>query len=260
MEVPLGDFFAIGNGRFAPINSAVVVDIPLAALNCYWPMPFAKHARMTFTNDSDHELSLLTYQVDYETGAIPADSGYFHAQWRRARVQRNSPSYTILDGMKGEGRYVGTFLSWNQLSSGWSGEGEVKFYIDGDSELPTIVGTGTEDYFGADWGFPQNYSTQYVGAIWTNRSAGQGDHPMPQIPSNDYPAGSEWNLYRWHILDPITFHHDLKVTIQDLGWWPRAAISRSMMTSLPRRSGTKRSRTGRSRSCHRSVIDGYGKI
>jgi hypothetical protein len=220
VEVPLGDFFAVGNGKFAPITSAAVVDIPLAALNCYWPMPFAKHARITFTNDSDHELGLLTYQIDYEAGAIPPNAGYFHAQWRRERVQRSNPSYTILDGVKGEGRYVGTFLSWNQLSSGWSGEGEVKFYTDGDSDFPTIVGTGTEDYFGADWGFPENYSTPYVGAIWTNKNGVRGDHPMPATPSNDFPSGSEWSLYRWHIPDPITFHHDLKVTIQDLGWWP----------------------------------------
>ena len=127
VEVPIADFFAIGHGKFAPVNSSMVVDVPQASMNCYWPMPFGRHARITFTNDSDKDLPLLTFQIDYEAGPIAANSGYFHAQWRRARVSRTLPLYSILDGVKGEGRYVGTFLSWMQLSSGWAGEGEVKF-------------------------------------------------------------------------------------------------------------------------------------
>jgi len=115
-----------------------------------------------------------------------------------------------LDGVTGEGRYVGTFLSWTQLSNGWPGEGEVKFFIDGDAEFPTIAGTGTEDYFGADWGFPATYSTPYVGNVLEHKSRASGT----------YEAGMEWSLYRWHILDPINFHQNLKVTIQNLGWWP----------------------------------------
>lgn len=207
VEVPLADFFAIGHETFAPVNSAVVVDNPTSAMNCYWPMPFRKHSRITFTNDSDKVLPLLTFQIDYEVGAVPEDAGYFHAQWRRGRVERSNPSYTILDQVKGEGRYVGTFLSWTQLASGWAGEGEVKFYIDGDTQFPTIVGTGTEDYFGADYGFPATYSTLYVGNVLEHKS-------------KDYEAGMQWSLYRWHVPDPINFHKDLKVTIQDLGWWP----------------------------------------
>jgi hypothetical protein len=207
VEAPIADFFAIGHGTFAPVTSSMVVDVPQAAMNCYWPMPFARHARITFTNDSDKELTLFTFQIDYESGPIAQNSGYFHAQWRRARVSRTQPSYTILDGVKGEGRYVGTFLSWTQLSSGWAGEGEVKFYIDGDSQFPTISGTGTEDYFGADWGFPAIYSTPYMGNVLDHKGKDAG-------------LGTQWSLYRWHVPDPISFHKDLKVTIQDLGWWP----------------------------------------
>jgi hypothetical protein len=207
VEAPMSDFFAIGHETFAPVNSAMVVDNPTSSMNCYWPMPFRKHVRITFTNDSDKDLPLLTFQIDYEVGAVPREAGYFHAQWRRARVERNNPSYTILDGVKGEGRYVGTFLSWTQLASGWAGEGEVKFYIDGDVEFPTIAGTGTEDYFGADYGFPATYSTPYVGNVLDHKS-------------KSYEAGMAWSLYRWHVPDPINFHKDLKVTIQDLGWWP----------------------------------------
>lgn len=210
VEVPLPDFFAVGHDTFAPVNSAMVVDIPTNALNCYWPMPFRKHARITFSNDSSKELSLLTFQIDYDTGPVPKEAGYFHAQWRRARVERSNPRYVILDGVKGEGRYVGTFLSWTQLSNGWSGEGEVKFFIDGDSEFPTIAGTGTEDYFGDDWGFPTIFSTLYVGNILDQKGRVSGE----------YRSGMEWSLYRWHVPDPINFHKNLRVTIQDLGWWP----------------------------------------
>ena len=207
VEVPQSDFFAIGHETFAPVNSAMVIDNPMASMNCYWPMPFRKHAKITFTNDSDKELPLLTFQIDYQVGAVPQSAGYFHAQWRRAMSQRSNPVYTILDGVKGEGKYVGTFLSWMQLAKGWAGEGEVKFYIDGDTEFPTIVGTGTEDYFGADWDFPAIYSTMYLGNVLDHKS-------------KDYDVGMEWSLYRWHIPDPIIFHKNLKVQIQDLGWWP----------------------------------------
>jgi hypothetical protein len=208
VEVPMTDFFAIGNDRFAPVNSAAVTDNPTASMNCYWPMPFRKHVRITVTNDSDNPIPLLTYQIDYRLGPVPADAGYFHAQWRRAQVDRGNPVFTILDGVKGEGRYVGTFLAWTQLMTGWFGEGEVKFYIDGDTKFPTIAGTGTEDYFGADYDFPALYSTAYVGNVLD--------------PKSDNPDGGppQHSLYRWHIMDPIEFHKDLKVTIQDLGWYP----------------------------------------
>lgn len=208
VEVPLTDFFAIGNDRFAPVNSLAVIDEPTASMNCYWPMPFRKHAKITITNDSDEPLPQITYQIDYRLSPVPADAGYFHAQWRRATVNPADPVYTILDGVKGDGRYVGTFLAWTQLSTAWFGEGEVKFYIDGDTKFPTIVGTGTEDYFGASSGFPALYSTAYVGNVLD--------------PKNDDPYGGppQYSLYRWHIMDPVSFHKNLKVTIQDLGWYP----------------------------------------
>lgn len=208
VEVPMTDFFAVGNDRFAPVNSAVVIDNPLAAMNCYWPMPFRKHARITVTNDSDKPIPQMTFQIDYRVGPVPPEAGYFHAQWRRAQVQHSHPEFTILDGVKGEGRYVGTFLAWTQSMTGWFGEGEVKFYLDGDGKFPTIVGTGTEDYFGGSYGFPALYSTAYVGNVLDPKSVNSDGGP-PQH-----------SLYRWHILDPIEFHKDLKVTIQDLGWYP----------------------------------------
>src|SRR5690349_15519864 len=111
-------------------------------------MPFRKHARITFTNEAEKDLTLMTYQITNALADNPPNTRYLHAQWRRAVTSRSYPVHTIVDGIKGHGRYVGTFLAWTQLSDGWFGEGEVKFFIDGDAKFPTINGTGTEDYFG----------------------------------------------------------------------------------------------------------------
>ena len=209
VEVPVTDFFAIGHTKIASVNSLPVVVNQKSALNAFWPMPFRKSARMTLTNDNDNELPLVTYQITYAMTPIPENAGYFHAQWRRTTTDRAHPEHTILDGVKGHGRYVGTVLSWQQQSDGWSGEGEVKFYMDGDGKFPTIVGTGLEDYFGASFGFPERYSTPFLGNPFRS-----GPADGPDV------AGPKWPLYRWHIMDPINFQKDLKVTLQALGWWP----------------------------------------
>ena len=135
---------------------------------------------------------------------MPEAAGYLHAQWRRAVTERANPDYVIADGIRGQGKYVGTFLAWTQLSKGWFGEGEIKFYLDGDSRFPTICGTGTEDYLCGSYGFPENYNTAYVGV---HKCADEDGPP-------------KWSLYRWHLMDPIHFASDLRVTIQALGWWP----------------------------------------
>lgn len=204
IEVPAPDFFAVGHGKFAPVNSLAVVVNPKNALNCYWPMPFHKHVRVTFTNESpDQDLELLAYQIDYVETAVAANAATFHAQFRRARTDQQNP-YVILDGVRGQGRYVGTFLAWTQLSKGWFGEGEIKFFLDGDKEFPTICGTGTEDYFCGSYGFPQAFSGPYAG---TTLPADENANPP-----------SFWSLYRWHVMDPICYDKDVRVTIQALGW------------------------------------------
>ena len=142
VEVPLTDFFAVGHDLFAPVRSLAVVVNPTSALNAYWPMPFRKRAKITFTNESEKDLSLLAYQITYALTPVPQKSGYFHAQWRRSVTERDNPVHTILDSVKGEGRYVGTFLAWTQFSEGWFGEGEIKFFIDGDHDFPTICWYG----------------------------------------------------------------------------------------------------------------------
>ena len=205
IETPVADFFAVGHNLFAPVNSLAVVVNPKSAFNCYWPMPFRKRCRITFTNEDAEELGLLTYQITYAETEIPSNAGYFHAQWRRAVTDRQNPDYTIVDGIEGQGKYAGTFLAWTQLSDGWFGEGEIKFYIDGDAEFPTICGTGTDDYLCGSYGFPEIYSTPYVGNVLDHK----GDDGPPK-----------WSLYRWHIMDPVFFEEELRITIQALGWWP----------------------------------------
>jgi hypothetical protein len=213
VEVPLTDFFAVGHDLYAPVNSLAVIVNPTSALNCYWPMPFRRRARVTFTNEGDKDLGLLAYQITYAETEVPAEAGTFHAQWRRAVTERARPDYTILDGARGQGRYVGTFLAWTQLADNWFGEGEIKFYMDGDGAFPTLCGTGTEDYFCGSYGFPRPYSTAYVGSVLSPQREGDAD-------PNRYNGPRKWSLYRWHLMDPICYASDLRVTIQALGWWP----------------------------------------
>jgi hypothetical protein len=207
IEVPVTDFFAIGHDTFAPVNSLPVVVNPSSALNSFWPMPFRKHARITFTNDSDRDEGLLAYQITYTEGPVPANAAYFHAQYRQGSWANQNP-YVIVDGLKGQGQYVGTVLEVSQTDDVWFGEGEVQFYIDGDSDFPTISGTGTEDYFLFSYGFRQVRSTPYSGL--TLREGVRREDVGGT-------AGAKWTMYRWHIMDPIKFQEDLRITIEGLG-------------------------------------------
>lgn len=212
VEVPLGDFFACGHALRTHVNSLAVAVNPSGGFNSYWPMPFRRSARITIENQRWEDIGGFYYQITYALGEIGGDAAYFHAQWRRSVTPRSRPEHVVLEGVRGRGHYVGTYLAWTQLSNGWWGEGEMKFFIDGDSDDgPTICGTGTEDYFGGAWGFAdaggreQGYSTAFLGLPLVRHVAGE-------VP--------KYGLYRWHIMDPIRFTSDLRVTIQALGWWP----------------------------------------
>ncbi|MDI6828375.1 MAG: DUF2961 domain-containing protein, partial [Armatimonadota bacterium] len=205
VEVPLGDFFANGHALRVNVNSIPIAVNPNGGFNSYWPMPFRKRARVEIENQRWEEIAGFFYQITYELDEVPDDVGYFHAQWRRAVTPIEKPEHTILEGVNGKGHYVGTYLAWTQLANGWWGEGEIKFYIDGDKDNPTICGTGTEDYFGGAWCFGDTYSTAFLGYPLWRKEAGE-------VPKH--------GLYRWHVLDPIRFETNLKVTIQALGWWP----------------------------------------
>ncbi|MCD6339573.1 MAG: DUF2961 domain-containing protein [Verrucomicrobia bacterium] len=215
VECPVGDFFACGWGKYCQISSLAVCVNPGSAFNCYWPMPFRKSARITLENLDDKPMTLY-YQINYALAEVPKDAAYFHAQFRRMDPVPYKQVYTILDGVKGRGHYVGTYLAWESHAAGWWGEGEIKFYIDGDKKFPTICGTGTEDYFCGSYGFVTRgsdgkeryteFTTPYSG--------------MPQVirPDGLYQSQQRFGLYRWHIPDPIRFRKDLRVTIQALGW------------------------------------------
>ncbi len=205
VEAPLGDFFANGHGLRCNVNSLMVAVNPSGGFNCYWPMPFYRSARLTIENQGEQEIGGFFYQVDYALGELPEGLASFHAQWRISQTRRDYPEHVLLDGVRGEGQYVGTYLAWSQFSDGWWGEGELKFYLDGDDAYPTICTTGTEDYFGGAWCFGDTFSAPFSGYPLWQREAGR-------VPKH--------GLYRWHILDPVRFHQELRVTIQALGWWP----------------------------------------
>ncbi|MEN6406778.1 MAG: glycoside hydrolase family 172 protein [Thermoguttaceae bacterium] len=212
IEVPLGDFFACGLGQYCQINSLPVCVNPGSAFNCYWTMPFRKKAKITLENLNDKNM-LLYYQVNYALADVPDDAAYFHAQFRRVKKLAAKSVYTLLDGVAGRGQYVGTYMAWEACSPGWWGEGEIKFYQDGDKEYPTICGTGTEDYFCGSYNFHnkethryQTFSTPYTGLAQV-------------LPPDQYcQPNQRFGLYRWHITDPVRFEKDLRVTMQALGW------------------------------------------
>jgi len=211
VEVPIGDFFCNGWNERSNVNSLPIAVNPAGGMNSYWEMPFRKSAKITVENISEEDV-VLYYQVDYALTEVPDNAAYFHAQWRRTNPLAYKDVYTILDGVKGQGHYVGTYIAYQSNNNGWWGEGEIKFYLDGDDEYPTICGTGTEDYFGGAWNWEQPkgeygiYSTPYLG--------------MHQVikPDGLYKSQQRFGMYRWHIMDPIRFEEDLKVTLQALGW------------------------------------------
>lgn len=212
VEVPVGDFFGQGWGQFAQVNSAMIAVNPHGGFNSYWPMPFADGAWLTLENLSDDE-AIVYFQVTYEIGEQPG-SARLHAQWRRSNPLPEASPHVLLEGVQGRGHYAGTYLAWGVNSSGWWGEGEIKFYLDGDQAggHPTICGTGTEDYVGGAWNFDvpgqgyTTFSTPYLG--------------MPQVirPDGLYRSQQRFGMYRWHVPDPITFRSELAVDIQALGW------------------------------------------
>jgi len=211
VDVPLSDFFANANYKeYRQINSLAMCYNPYKGMNCYFEMPYFKSFRVEIENTGADEVRVY-YQIDCEEKKLPAESLYFHAQFRRVNPLPYKEVYTILDNIKGNGLYVGTYMHWGVKANGWWGEGEIKFYIDGDTDFPSICGTGTEDYFCGAYNFDVNgkyteFSSPYCG--------------LSKVGFTDetYHSQRYFDMYRWHITDPIYFKEDLRVTIQDLGW------------------------------------------
>lgn len=215
VECPLGAFFAMGHDEaHHAVTSAPVHVAPRGGLNCYWRMPFGAHARITLTHEGEAEFGLVAYRILYKLHEVSAEEGRFHAQYRHAVTERSRPVYTLVDGIRGRGCYVGTYLAWTALQSGWWGEGEVKFYIDGDTTQPTMADNGTEDYFGGSFGFSP-FNTE---ECWDHEQPFSGPYlgmPLAQLDSCRAPR--RYSLYRWHLEDSIGFAEDLRVEVQTLG-------------------------------------------
>jgi hypothetical protein len=213
VEVPVGDFFAAGwgMGKEPRIYSLAVCVNPRSGFNSYWQMPFRTGFKVTMENRGDKEARVY-YQIDYSLEDVAEGTPYFHAQFRRVNPLPDKTDYTIVDGIQGRGQYVGTYLAHGANSPGWWGEGEIKFFIDGDGEFPTICGTGEEDYFCGSYCYSErkrgdkytyeDFSSPYTGFYHVSYSGEQ----------------RRFGQYRWHITDPVRFDQDLRITIQSLGW------------------------------------------
>lgn len=219
VEVPYGDFFCQGWGVYAHVSSQMVAVNPHGGMNSYWPMPFRTGARFTLENRSA-QTACVYYTLTAEVGdgtaptAPESEAGYLHVQWRRSNPLRRGTTHVVAAGIDAAGTYVGTYLAWGVHSNGWWGEGEVKLWLDGDRDHPSIASTGLEDYFGGAWNFDvpgqgyTPYSTAYLG--------------LPQVirPDGLYQAQQRFGLYRWHVPDPIRFARRLgSVEVQALGWY-----------------------------------------
>ena len=209
VECPAADFFASAWGTYAQINSLPIAVNPNRGYNSFWEMPFRTECRVTLENRHPDDM-VCYYQITYALTDVPDDAAYFHAQFRRTNPVPYKQPYTLVDGIRGTGHYVGTVLAWGVNNCGWWGEGEIKFYLDGDGDFPTLCGTGTEDYFGGAYNWDVNgqyvpYSAPFMGM-------------QAFRPDGLYRSQQRFSMYRWHIMDPIRFQQDLRVMIQALGW------------------------------------------
>lgn len=216
VSAPLGDFFGGIHGDRRAFENHFFANPEGKSFNCFVPMPYRTRARILLTNDTQQVVRLITYEVNLVTGVEHGDDTlYFHAHWRRERWTKLARDFEILPRVRGRGRYLGAHIGIIQKAGnlGWWGEGEVKIFLDGDDGFPTLVGTGTEDYIGTGWGltgFSQRYQGGYVSDA--GRIA----------------------LYRYHVVDPVFFREDCRVTLQQLG-----NIYRDRLPDLPEEARVK---------------------
>lgn len=199
VDCPLGDFFGLGNGRYAPVTSIPIVAGTGRGMTCYFPMPFRKRAHLVLVNEGRGSEARVHYQIDYTEGQPAPGAGLFHAHYSQGYLTRTSDHYMVLHAV-GKGKYVGTVLSVVLGENGWFGEGDEKFYVDGE-EVASIKGTGLSDYFGCAWGFQKGFNAPYFGT--------------PH--AGDLEKGGEFTGYRFHINDPITFEKELFVAFEHCG-------------------------------------------
>jgi hypothetical protein len=212
VSAPCLDFFGLPLGRPVHFVSALAAAQEGRGFNSYFPMPFRRRVRIECTNGSKQS-QLLFYQLDYTLEPEPEpelapETGVLHVAFRRENPTRLARDFTIAQDFRGPGRFLGCNVGIRTLPCDhfvWYGEGEVKIYRDGDAELPTICGTGLEDYVGSAWGMGPHHA-HWAGAPLEVRDPGGG--PVPEFVS----------FYRWHVPDPVIFERDLRVTIQQIGY------------------------------------------
>lgn len=206
VSVPAVDFFGVPWGRPVHLSTALTAINEGRGFNSYLPMPFRRSVRVELVNAAD-VAAYLYFQIDYTLEPdLPPAAGYLHAAFRRENPTRLGRDFVIADGLRGPGRFVGCVVGVRVLDGGrWYGEGEVKVYLDGDTDLPTICGTGLEDYVGSAWGMGV-HQTLYAGAPLEVRDPEGGPNP-------DFVG-----FYRWHVPDPIMFARELRMTIQQIGY------------------------------------------
>ncbi|MFP4501536.1 MAG: glycoside hydrolase family 172 protein [Candidatus Hydrogenedentota bacterium] len=212
VEAPFGDFFGAIHGRPVAFKSALFANMEGRSFNCFIPMPFRTAAKVTFTNESAIRLDQLFYEIDYTlTDSHSEEMCYFHAYWQRDRETELGEDFAILPAVSGSGRFLGTHIGILGPDDvlGWWGEGEVKVYLDGDDEWPTLVGTGTEDYVGTAYGQGEFFS-DYSGSLIVDQ-----EH-------------KRYAFYRYHVPDPVYFHEDIRVTIQQMGGADKSEVERML--------------------------------
>jgi hypothetical protein len=205
VSVPIGDFFGHALGRMVRFENALFSSPEARSFNCNIPMPFRTGMKIVATNELDRDVAMFFYDVDYTIGdAHGGDVLYFHTHWRREKETTFIEDYAFLPKVEGKGRFLGVIVGviprTHVYDTAWWGEGEAKFYLDGDEKLPTLCGTGTEDYIGTAWGQGQ-YVNQYQGC--------------PVADGETF----QFTFYRFHMPDPIYFRKDIRVTMQQIGCW-----------------------------------------
>lgn len=204
IECPVGDFFGFAHGKIMAYQSAAHSVGPTGGRNIWLPMPFAKRARITFANEGEKAVPLF-YQIDYTIGdQHPSQVGRLHVLFRRENPTTEKQDFELLPERKGKGRFIGSVIGIRNLHPDqWWGEGEVKVYMDGDTEFPTICGTGSEDYVGLAWGIQQT-PFLYNGCSLDMTPEGVKERFI--------------SMYRWHLPDPIAWQQQARITIQQIAW------------------------------------------
>lgn len=197
IEAPLGDFMGFAHGKVMPYQSAIHSVGAKAGMNIWLPMPFVKRARLTLTNEG-HKAVPLYYQIDYTLGDRHADDvGRLHVLFRRENPTTEKKDFELLPQRDNKGRFIGSVMGIRNLHKQWWGEGEIKVYMDGDNQFPTICGTGSEDYVGLSWGIQQ---TPFL----LNGCSLDKDNFV--------------SMYRWHLPDPIAWQKECRITIQQIAY------------------------------------------